>query len=120
MEYTGCYDSVIELVDEGPVQFQEHELNKGKYEMLSAICEATDKLVKEIEDCECVDASIDDRTKQLTISILCYDVIFQHGRESVFFSLIQMLSSFSFSKAKGGLLRIDLNIDGVWEKKSGR
>lgn len=117
MEYNGCYGPVLELVNEGTGQFKGYGLNKEKYEMLDAICETTDKLVSEIEDCECVNASIDDTTKQLTISILCDDVIFQHGRESVFFTLIQMLSSFSFSKAKGGLLRIDLNIDGVWEKK---
>ena len=117
MEYKGCYGSVIELVNEGTGQFNDYELNEEKCEMLNLICEMADKLVGEIEDCECVNASIDDTTKQLTISILCNDVIFQHGRTSVFFQLIQMLSSFSFSKAKGGLLRIDLNIDGVWEKK---
>ncbi len=117
MEYKGCYEPVLELVDEGTSQFSGYGLNKEKYEMLSVICEMTDKLVGEMEDCECVDASIDDITKQLTISILCDDVIFQHGRESVFFTLIKMLSSFSFSKAKGGLLRINLNIDGVWEKE---
>lgn len=116
MEYTGCYDSVIELVDEGTAQFRGYKLNDKKYEALNGVCETVDKLVEEIDDCECVDVSIDDHTKQLTISILCYDVIFQHGRENVFFALIQMLSSFSFSKAKGGLLRIDLNIDGIWEK----
>lgn len=119
MEYKGCYEPVLELVNEGTGQFHGYELNRAKYEMLDAICRATDKLVGEIEDCECVNASIDDMTKQLTISILCDDVIFQHGRTGAFFQLIQMLSSFSFSKAKGSLLRIDLNIDGVWEKKSG-
>lgn len=119
MEYEGCYDSVVELVGEGTAQFHGYDLNKEKYEMLSTICENIDSLVGEIDDCECVDVSIDHRTKQLTVSILCYDVIFQHGRESVFFSLIQMLSSFSFFKAKGGLLRINLNIDGMWEEKSG-
>ncbi len=119
MEYKGCYEPVIELVSEGTGQFDGYALNKEKYGMLDVICKTADRLVSEIEDCECVNASIDDTTKQLTISILCDDVIFQHGRTSVFFQLIQMLSSFSFSKAKGGLLRIDLNIDGVWEKKSG-
>ena len=118
MEYTGCYNSVISFVDEGTAQFDSYDLNREKYEKLREICEATDKLAEETE-CECVNVSIDDTTKQLTISVFCYDVIFQHGLEDVFFSLIQMLSSFSFSKAKGGLLRIDLNIDGVWEKKSG-
>lgn len=120
MEYMGCYDSVIELVNEGTARFHGYELNNKKYEMLDTICEAVDKLVDEIDDCECVNVSIDDYTKQLTISILCYDVIFQHGRENVFFSLIQMLSSFSFSKASGGFLQIDLNIDDIWEENSGR
>lgn len=120
MEYTGCYDSVIELVDAGTEEFPDYKLNEDKFSSLKDVCEMVDSLVEEIDDCECVNVSIDDHTKQLTISILCYDVIFQHGRENVFFSLIQMLSSFSFSKAKGGLLRIDLNIDGVWEEKSGR
>ena len=119
MEYTGCYESVLEIVDEGTSRFGGYELNKEKCEALSSICEAADKLFGEMEDCECVTASVDDTTKRITISLLCDDVIFQHGRESVFFTLIQMLSSFSFSKAKGGLLQIDLNIDGVWEKKHG-
>lgn len=119
MEYTGCYEPVLELVNEGTKQFSDYALNKEKYEAISTICETIDKLVGELEDCECVAASIDNITKQLTISILRDDVIFQHGNESVFFALIQMLSSFSFSKAKGGFLRIDLNIDGVWEKNSG-
>lgn len=117
MEHKGCYEPVIELVDERTSQFNGYELNQEKYEMLDVICEMTDKLVEEIEDYECVNVSVDDTTKQLTISILCDEVVFQYGRTSVFFQLIQVLNSFSFSKAKGGLLRIDLNIDGVWEKE---
>lgn len=119
MEYMGCYDSVIEMVDAGTEEFFDCELNEKKFNSLKGVCEMTDRLVEEIEDCEGVDVSIDEHTKQLTIGILCYDVIFQHGRENVFFSLIQMLSSFSFSKAKGGFLRINLNIDGIWEEHSG-
>lgn len=118
MESNGCYQPVLELVNEGTAEFSGYELNKTKYDALGKICEMVDKAVNETGHCECIDASIDDTTKQLTISILTGDVFFQHGRTSAFFRLIQMLDSFSFSSTKNGLLRTDLNIDGMWEKKS--
>lgn len=118
MENTGCYESVIELVNEATNLLSGYALNQEKRETLGTICETIDKLICELESFECVNGSIDDTTKRLSISILCDDAIFQHGRESVFFTLIKMLSSFSFSKA-GYRLQINLNIDGLWEKKHG-
>ncbi len=118
MGYNGCYKPVIELVDEGTTKFIGYELNKKKCGMLGKICELVDKAVNETSYCERIDASIDDTTKRLTIHILSGDVVFQHGRTSAFFQLIQMLDSFSFCSTKDGFVRTDLNIDGMWEKKS--
>ena len=118
MEYIGCYDTVIELVEEGTARFVGYTQNKEKFNMLSSICDAIDKMVGEMEYCEYINVDVDDITKQLTISVFCDDIIFQHGRKSVFFELIKMLSSLSFSKTDSGFLCINLRIDGVWEKIS--
>ena len=115
MEYKGCYDSAIELVNEASQKFgNEVFLNKAKFESLKPICEAVDNLVKRI-DCKLVDVSVDETTKQFIIDIVCDEVIFEHGRSDEFFKLIQMLSSFYFSKAGEDCLRISLNIDNMWE-----
>lgn len=119
MEYTGCYDSVAEIVDEATKQFaQTYTLNEDKRGSLKEVCEAIDDFVEEI-DCNFVDVSVDSNSKQLTIDIGCDDMILHDGRSSQFFTLIQMVDSFSFSKTKGGGLCIALNIDGVWERLRG-
>lgn len=122
MEYTGCYRRVIELVDEYTARFSGYELNKEKYKMLRPTFDLIDKLVnemKEMDDFQRVTISVEPVTKRLTISILCHNATFENGRQSVFFTLIQMVSSFSFSKHSDDALQIDLNIDGIWERKIG-
>lgn len=115
MEYKGCYESVMELVAEASKEFGEQfTLNNEKANTLEYICEAVDKLVEDV-DCESVDVSVDEVTKQLTIEVVCDEVIFEHGRSHEFFKLIQMLSSFSFSKKGREFIRIALNIDNMWE-----
>lgn len=115
MEYKGCYGSAVELIEEASQKFgNRYMLNDNKYNSLKYICEAVDNLVGEI-DCESVDVSVDEVTKQFAIEIVCDEVIFEHGRSNEFFSLIQMLSSFSFSKKGKELIRIALNIDDMWE-----
>lgn len=119
MEYMGCYDSVIEIVDEGTKEFAAtHALSEEKVKSLSGVCEAADSFVGEI-DCNFVDVSVDSSSKQLTIDIGCDDIILHDGRNSQFFTLIQMVDSFSFSKTKKCGLCIALNVDGVWERLRG-
>lgn len=119
MEYMGCFGSVMEIVDEATQEFSAtYAPNKEKVEALEEVCEAVDDFVGEI-DCNFVDVSVDSNSKQLTIDIGCDDIILHGGRSSQFFSLIQMVSSFSFSKTKNGGLCVALNIDGVWERLCG-
>lgn len=119
MEYEGCYSSAVELIKEASQQFgDKYTLNKAKYDSLTNICEAVDNLVGQI-DCKSVDVSVDEITKQFTIEIVCDEVIFEYGRSNEFFTLIQWLSSFSFSKRGKDLLQITLNINDMWERASG-
>ena len=119
MEYIGCYDSVMEIVDEGAKEFAAtHTPNEEKKAVLGDVCEAVDNFVGEI-DCNFVDVSVNSNSKQLTIDIGCDDIILHGGRDSQFFTLIQMVDSFSFSKTKNGGLCIALNVDNVWERLRG-
>lgn len=115
MEYKGCYESVVELIKEASQQFGDsYLLNDNKFANLKSVCDAVDLLVEEI-DCESVDISVSDTTKQFTIEIVCDEIIFEQGRNNGFFKLIQMLDSFSFSKKGREFIRIALNIDNMWE-----
>lgn len=115
MERTGCYDSVVEVVDAASEQFGDaHPLNIDRFAMLEDICSSVDKVVDEIE-CSQIDVSVGAVNRVLTISFVCDDLELQHGREHEFFSLIQMLDSFSFSKATNDGLWVALNVDGLWE-----
>lgn len=115
MEYKGCYSSAVELIEEASQEFGDKvSLNAAKFDSLKLVCEEVDNLVKEI-DCESVDVSVNEATKQLTIEVVCDEVIFEHDRSNGFFKLIQMLSSFSFSKKGRSYIRIALNIDNMWE-----
>lgn len=115
MEYKGCYSSAVELIKEASQEFGDRvSLNEAKFDSLKLVCEEVDNLVEEI-DCESVDVSINEATKQFTIEVVCDEVIFEHGRSNGFFKLIQMLSSFSFSKKGRSYIRIALNIDNMWE-----
>lgn len=115
MEYKGCYNSAVELIEEASQEFGDgFMLNKSKFDSLKLVCEEVDNLVEEI-DCESADVSVNEATKQFTIEVVCDEVIFEHGRSNGFFKLIQMLSSFSFSKKGKEFIRITLNIDNMWE-----
>ena len=119
MEYMGCYNSVMEIVDEATEQFSKtHKLNVQKKESLRDICEQIDCFAEDIE-CNFVDVNVDMSSKQLTIDIGCDDIILHDGRNNNFFSLIQMFDSFSFSKTKCGGLCVALNINDVWERLRG-
>lgn len=117
MEYTGCYDCVVDVADEATQIYSRHyKRNDEKYQQLQNICECVDELFREV-DGVFVDVSVNDVTKQLTIDIGCDDVIFENGRSHMFFNVIQMFDSFEFSKTKDGYLRISLNL-AMWERTS--
>ena len=56
--------------------------------------------------------------KRVAIEIICEEMVLQHGREHVFFRVIQMFDSFSFSKSKDGNVCISLNLDKMWERSN--
>lgn len=115
MDFKGCRSAVMELVDEASKEFgSKYVLNQAQFDKLDGICDGVDKLIEDF-DCEYFDVSVDDITKQFTIEVVCDEVIFEHGRSHEFFKLIQLLSSFSFSKKGREGIRIALNIDNMWE-----
>ena len=119
MEYTGCLESVVELVEEASQEFYgRFVLNHEKFEALKEICSSVDGFVYDmLDDCICVDTSVDENTKQFTIDVLLDDgIILSDENSSSFFSLIQKLSSFSFSKTKDEYLRESFNLDGMWDR----
>ena len=52
----------------------------------------------------------------LSFQNICDEIVLQHGRKNVFFQVIQMFDSFSFSKSKDGNVCISLNLDKMWER----
>ena len=119
MEYTGCLESVEELVKEATQEFSgRFALVSEKHEELRDICSGVDEFVYDmLDDCICVDTSVDENTKQFTIDVLLDDgIILSNKDNSSFSGLIQKLSSFSFSKTKDGYLRVSFNLDGMWDR----
>jgi hypothetical protein len=115
-DYSGCYDSVIEIVDDATKKFDGlYILNEKKYAALEAICDMVDDFVSEIEP-NFVDVSVDTSSKQLTFDIGCDDLVLERGSDELFFAIIRKMGSFSFSKTKNGGLCIALNVNGLWER----
>ena len=105
MDYPGCKGFVDDLISEASAEFSPaHTLRKNAQERLDKVCELVDALAEEL-DCESVDVSVNTSSKQ--------------DGAHPFFELIKMLDSFAFSKCKE-FLRIELNIDGLWERSSGQ
>lgn len=117
MESNYCYESVTKLVADASKRFgDQFVVNSDKAKSLSDICKIIEKMISEFE-CESFDVNIHDVTKKLTICLVCDEFIFQSGCGHPFFSLIKMLSSFSFSKSKDDSLQLELNIDGLWVER---
>lgn len=118
MDYSGCKGFVDDLLNEVNAEFSPaYTLRKNAQERLDKVCELVDMLATEL-DCESVDVSVNTSNRQLTIMVICDDIILEDGSHP-FFKLIKMLDSFAFSKCKE-FLRIELNIDGLWERSSGQ
>lgn len=108
------YDTTMELIGETVKK------SKGRLAMfdgfdkkLSKVCD----LVAEFEDkvdLEDVYIQIDEEVRELSICILCDELILRNGREDSFFELIKLADSFSFSKEKEDTLNISLNFFHVW------
>lgn len=118
MDYPGCKGFVDDLLNEASSEFSPaYALRKDAAKRLDKVCELVDALAVEL-DCEGVDVSVNTSSRQLTIMVTCDEIILESGTHP-FFELIRMLDSFAFSKCGKELLRIELNIDGLWERSSG-
>lgn len=119
MENNSCYSSVAETINEETARCQgTHTLNQEKCELIESVCNMVDEFITGI-DCEYIDVLIQEIDKTLIISIVCDEVILERGRTSIFFDIIQMVDSFSFSKSGKSNMKIELNIKGLWGKVCG-
>lgn len=118
MDYPGCKSFVDDLLSETNAEFSPaYTLCGNAQERLDNVCKLVDELAAEL-DCESVDVSVNTSNRQLTIMVVCDDIILESSSHP-FYELIKMLDSFAFSKCKE-FLRIELNIDGLWERSSGQ
>ena len=116
MDYPGCKSFVDDLLSEANAEFSPaYRLRENAQERLDKVCELVDEFATEL-DCESVDVSVNTSNRQLTIMVICDEIILENSSHP-FYELIKMLDSFAFSKCKE-FLRIELNIDGLWERSS--
>ena len=114
MEYKPCYSEVAGIITEASQHFGDsYLLQEEKFTRMRDICAIIDKLVPDL-DAESLDVSIDETSKRLNIGFECDEMVLEHGRTSDFFKLIKMVDSFSFSKVKEDVMRVDFNIEGMW------
>lgn len=110
------YDITEMVVDEATEQFGgKWVVPEDKRNHLKDVCSIIDRIVSEF-DCESAEASIDDDTLDLRISVVCPDIVLEYGRTHPFFTLIQHTKSFAFSAA-GDSLQIDFVFAGLWGYK---
>ena len=77
MDYPGCKGFVDDLISEASAEFSPaYTLRKNAQERLDKVCELVDALAEEL-DCESVDVSVNTSSKQLTIMVLCDDIIWR-------------------------------------------
>lgn len=118
MEYSGCKDFAFDVIDEASKKFGHlYFINKDKYERLDEICELVDEVVLEIGDelgCDAVTVEVDTDTKELIFNIVCDEIILKHGRTNKFFTLMTLVDSVRFSKAKPDSLRIEIGVSELW------
>ena len=118
MEYIGCKESTFDVIDEASEKFGDsYFLNEEKYGCLDEICGLVDEVVQEIGDefgCDAVTVDVDPTTKELIFNIVCDEIILQHGRTHKFFTLMELVDSVRFSKAKPDSLRIEIGMSGLW------
>lgn len=114
MDYLNTYDVVEMVVDEATSQFGgSWVVSETKKNQLAESCNIIDSLVEEF-DCESTEASVDDDTMQLKVSIICPDMVLEYGRQHPFFLLIKQASGFRFSSI-GDSLKVEFIFSGLWE-----
>lgn len=122
MDFEGSYALATDMIDEAKERFGErYVVNDTRYVDLNEICDIIDELIKEF-DCLFAEATVDEETTELIISIVCDEIILQHGREHKFFDLCNLVDSIRFSKESPKILskehpdalRIDFRIDNLF------
>lgn len=130
MEYTTCYDSVMELVNKESEECGEGYKPGEKYGKLKEICSAVDEFIKAL-DCVCDFVTVNVTTlKHVTFDIGCEEIAFQRdavmladnpselgGKESKkFYRCVSMMDSVSFYKTPSDRLQITFELKDVWER----
>lgn len=115
MDKVKASDIVWLVLAEAESQFKTWFVPKSKREKLSEPLAIIDRLCDEF-DCESAEAEVYDETMDLSVTLVCSDIIMEHGRNHIFFELIKHASSFSFS-AEEDMLRVAFNFAGLWRSK---
>lgn len=96
------YDVVEMVANEAVSQFGHGWIVSAEAtNRLKQCCEITDAILKESFGEE-VEAEVIPGSKELVISLLCGDFVFEHGRTHPFFTLIQSADRFGFFNANDG------------------
>lgn len=114
MEYTGCKNAAIELIDEASDKFGDaYFINEEKYESLDEVCSLIDELAQGV-DCQEVRVRVDTTTKELIFIVVCDEIIIEHEMKENFAALAGLISSMRFSTPKVDSLRMEFCIYGLW------
>lgn len=118
MEYMGCKEATLDVIDEASEKFGDsYFINKEKYEQLDEICVLVDEVVQILDDesgCDSLTVDVDTTTKELIFNIVCDQIILRYGRTHKFFELAELVDSICFSKAKPDSLRVEIGVSGLW------
>lgn len=116
MSSVSTYDVVEMVIDEATEQFGgQWFIPKTKKKILKNDCALIDRLVSEF-DCESTEATVDDETMKIKVSIVCPDIVLEYGRTHPFFTIIHHTESFGFSTVDDSL-KVDFVFAGLWERK---
>ena len=117
MDRQSCYDVVIDLVSQATeLHGEEYRLNHDITQQLKTICNYIEVALKQYE-CEFFEVNINENTMQLTIAIVCEDMILDKQTSAIFGQIINTVDSFSFSRPEIDSLRVEFKYNHIWEKK---
>lgn len=114
MEYPGCRGEVFSLIEEASYQFSQRFIkNVDRMADIEEVCSLVDELVVR-QECYSVDVHVDD-AMGLTFSLTGEDMTIHRRGDDPFLKLLGLVNSFSFYRAKGDRMGLDLRVEGLWE-----
>lgn len=114
--FVKCFDVVKMVTDEASKQFGSMwKANEERENALEKCCADIDSIAEEFNGIS-LEASVNDTTTDIKISLVCPEVLFESSLHRVY-SLIPNAKSFGFSKVKNeDALQIDFVFPGIWDK----